>query len=424
VPPFAPPAPPYVPGKAPRPPPPPTTGLPPPPPPEGIWIRCGSFEANTVGIQNHGVNTECNSNRRYIDAIRIQRMPGPFDPPLGTLEFVSVGVYGVEHANRRGVKDWNHANIGQTAPMLVSGNIANPITPSSSGRSDSWTSCSMYESEGILGSLDAASDALASADTCCTDAPQQYDEHLYRCVSWDGQTVDDRYHTQLATHLGEFVKTPSDCMRKCTSQDHSHTLMCNAVTTWIDTRNNGIDHCILLHLEEEIYNDIPAYCTGPFAQNDVWKTYRYNPALVTTTCSSGATATANPYFEGILAHRTQISSIKVIPKPVAGSTSGQNELAKYVVSYRLHPNQSPWTHLGTKRCYPQGNSFGHTDAIWAEATPLTAANAAECRTLTERHPLILGHVPDMYRFHPTLGAENCVPQKMHGATTHPLFYPV
>ena len=38
--------------------------------------------------------------------------------------------------------------------------------------------------------------------------------------------------------------------------------------------------------------------------------------------------------------------------------------------------------------------------------------------------LILGHVPDMYRFHPTLGAENCVPQKMHGATTHPLFYPV
>ena len=56
-------------------------------------------------------------------------------------------------------------------------------------------------------------------------------------------------------------------------------------------------------------------------------------------------------------------------------------------------------------------------------TPLTAASAAECRTLTERHPLIHGHVPDMYRFHPTLGAQNCVPQKMQGSTQHPLFFP-
>ena len=235
-PPGTPPAPPWQPYKAPRPPPPPTTDLPPPPPPAGTWIKCGTFEETSVGNGNRGVKTTCDSNRRYIDAIRIQRAPGPFDPPLGTLEFASVGVYGVEHANRRGIKDWNGQDIGAATPMLVSGNVANPSTPSYSGRSDSWTSCGMYESEGVQGSLDAASDAIASADTCCTDAPQQYEMYLYRCVDWHNQGGMGGYYTKLATYIGQYVKAPSDCMRKCTNQDHSHDeLMCNGVVVMMDT---------------------------------------------------------------------------------------------------------------------------------------------------------------------------------------------
>ena len=286
----------------------------------------------------------------------------------------------------------------------------------------------MYESEGVQGSLDAASDAIASADTCCTDAPQQYEMYLYRCVDWHNQGGMGGYYTKLATYIGQYVKAPSDCMRKCTNQDHSHDeLMCNGVVVMMDTRTDGVDHCILMYFTERIYNDVPTYCT-PQTANDVWRTYLYNPDLVTTTCSSGAATTVAPYFEGILAHRTQIDHIKVIPKAVAGSAVGANTLERYIVSYRLHPNQSPWTHLGTMRCYGYQwaghNPLGKTEAIMDDApTPLTAASAAECRTLTERHPLIHGHVPDMYRFHPTLGAQNCVPQKMQGSTQHPLFFP-
>ena len=431
-PPLSPPAPPFQPGKGPRPPPPPATSFPPPPPAD-TWIRCGTFDENTVGIENHGVETVCNSNGRYIDGIRIKRAPGPFDPPLGTLEFASVGVYGTEHANQRGVKSYGAGNyqhqIGMATPMLVSGNVANPTTPSYSGRTDSWTSCGMYQSEGLLGSLDAASDAVASADTCCTDAPQQYEEHLYRCVTRDGDYVNAAKVTPLASYEGFVMKTPSDCMRRCTDQDHSHpNKMCNAVTLSMDTVAENVEECTLLNLVDPV-DAVSTYCTGPLDVSNVWRTYQYNPALVTTACSSGATATAFPFFEGILAHRTQISSIKVVPRPVPNSpVVGANSLEKYTVWYRLHPNQSPWSYVGTVRCYGNQhmghNPLNNPEAIMDDApTPLTAANAAECRTLTERHPLIQQHVPDMYRFHPTLSVENCVPQKMKGTAQNPTLSP-
>ena len=321
------------------------------------------------------------------------------------MKFESVAVTGSEHANWRGL------DRGIASPGYVSGGIETPMGVSQSGRTDSWTSCTMYKSEGVLGALQTSADASAVGDNCCTDAPQQYDMFENRNCASNTASFD------LRTVSGSSL-TAAECLHLCTQQSHPHTgKKCNGVTMnsldWSGRSITGT--CVLLEMDWRMHPDVPGRCSLHAATSG-YRTYRHNADLATTSCSSGDSLEIAPYFEGILTHRTQITDVHVIPS----KQSGANAISKYTVWYRLHPNQSPWTRLGNTRCYPQNNPFGKAEAVAADASsPLTAADAGACRTLTESHSLISGQVPDMYRFDPSRSTENCVPQKLKGATSNP-----
>ena len=354
------------------------------------------------------VESPCNSRGRYIDAIRVQRAPGAFDSPTGDFKFRSVAVYGVEHFNSRGM------TADHNSPVFVSGTVAPLSTDPIPGRTDSWASCKMYESEGLLGTLEEGTDAAAVGDNCCTDTPASFTRH-------EDLDCDANLASGSVTHLGTHsnVNSAGACAHICLDRTGGQT-PCNA---FVFTQNPSPAQvssgpCQTKHLSAHALNNVDSVCTIQVGVD----TYVYDGGNNTRGCESGSNETDRPYFEGHLQYRTQISKVRVFPRLHDGDTS----LGAHKIWYRLAPNQSPWTRYKGTRCLPDSALYlsDRKRAVSSEVHPVTVNSVHECMLLIETHSLIDNAKPDMIAHCSEDlcgGVNNCIVQKMRSEQNFPKF---